>query len=206
MIPNIGALRCDNCKILNLGFSSNYVCNPGVGCPNNTVLDTSSLLYIDRNGCRTCMSINKFYDNGICVDQCPYYKIVDSNNICNACSGSLVKQFQSCVNQCNDGFNPDSNNVCMACQNNSYLFGDQCVNSCPNLYGIDNNNVCSNCLLLNPSQFMYNGRCTLVMPSTTTLINSQFNEFRYVVVWGGHWSKHVPLYIFFEGTAFSQST
>ena len=174
LIPNSTNGNCDNCKLLNLGFSYNDTCISGTTCPNDTVLDN-----ISRNGCHTCKSINKYYNDGICVDTCPSLKPSNSDNICTACTTDK-KYLQNgvCVQICDLGSIYDSDNVCTPCASNEpYIFNNKCLSSCGYLC-TDSNKICYNAKNASPEQYWFDGKCYDKIQSNTALFNTDYNVYK----------------------------
>jgi len=178
LVPNISNGNCDNCKLLNLGFSFNGACIAGSLCPNYSVLDNSS-----RNGCHTCKSINKYYDDGVCVDTCPILKPTNSDNICTNCSGTSNPYFQNgvCVHKCDIGSIYDSANVCTPCPSNrSYIYQNLCLSGCGYLC-TGSNKLCYNAKDASPEQYWFDGLCYDVKPSNSAIFDANYNAYKKCV-------------------------
>ena len=155
LIPNTGNGNCDNCKTISSSYSYNDACVAGAACP---VLST--LINANRNGCKSCISLAKFYDEETktCVATCPEYLI--PNQITRNCDNCKLLNLgysilTSCVSgsSCPPGLKlvNTSRNGCLACPGTQVLQSGECVNSCNPGYIEDTNRACVTC----PSNLPY---------------------------------------------------
>ncbi len=130
----------------------------------------------DKNGCNTCKSINKYFNVGVCVDQCPHGKATHSDSICYFCNtGEYIKNF-TCVAECDYGEIYDQQFVCSKCPVGKVYHLNGCKDSCPDFYG-DFQQICVNCGPLIPPMKGYNNKCYGTIPYVVELASTQFNYF-----------------------------
>ncbi len=172
LILNKSLFSCDNCKTLVLGYSYQGKCYAGNSCPQWTILEDSN-----KNGCYDCKSINKFYENSQCVDQCSFGKFPDTNNVCVGCFPTQYIQNGGCVDTCNSGQFYDNNRVCKTCGGGLVIEENECKSECKTHFGVDMHKTCINCKTLDLVSYKKVCIDAIALPSNTTLILSSYNSY-----------------------------
>ena len=149
LIPNPTTGKCDNCKTNNLGFSYGTACVAGNSCPA-----LSAVVDQNRNGCKSCLSQAKFYDDEsqTCVDTCPEFLIRNTNTgNCDNCKTLKLGYSDSvaCIagSRCPIGLKliNSSRNGCATCPSGQVIQDGSCVDTCNLGYVPDYDKTCKKC-------------------------------------------------------------
>ncbi|MCP3686661.1 MAG: hypothetical protein GY861_28825, partial [bacterium] len=116
-------------------------------------------IIIDFGKC-FCLPDTPYEAGGQCVSKCP--------------EDSKFSQIGLCVTSCSEGNAPNLKNACSTCP---FKLNGLCTLKCPENYGSDLEGTCTNCKLQSPTAFFYKNKCLVTIPSTTVMINAEFNVY-----------------------------
>jgi len=113
-------------------------------CPSGTITNTGGNECFDIVTVST-VSVSKFTNDGIVVDECPASYYYNSKNECIKCSTYINNN--ECVQQCPTNYLYDSYKNCYNCESiNKIYFNSECVDTCPSYtYFYKQDNKCIYC-------------------------------------------------------------
>lgn len=172
---------CDENKIYDSVNKICYSCehfNQYKNTELNECVDDCSIYGLYSNSekyiCEDCNSSGYYMQNGICVEKCDsYYVIDDINMVCINCQNDTIDtpfyQDNECVKECDKNYIVDNlKKICTKCpKSKPYNQENICVKDC-NEYYIKDNLSCYNCTnKFGEDYYFFNGTCVHNCPKYT---------------------------------------